>query len=227
MTNEPAYDEQLRLLREQVRRVRELGHDEPSSEVPLPGNVNSVDRFQRAAYFSALLPEPADDRQAIAGILAVTRNASVPFGVPYREGRPDVQHRVPHRQRPHRQAVLLRTGHQPEPPVGRDRQLRPLARRPRHDAAPRGTRTRRGRLGPLHTIAGAVLRRAVHGCPWRGLVRPRSGTPGRPETRPHGPPPGPGPRRGHARAPPWAGRPPAALTGAGCTSWSSRSPDGR
>ncbi|MFE5806411.1 linear amide C-N hydrolase [Streptomyces sp. NPDC056491] len=82
MTNEPAYDEQLRLLREQVRRVRGLGHDEPSSEVPLPGNVNAVDRFQRAAYFSALLPEPADDRQAVAGILAVTRNASVPFGAP-------------------------------------------------------------------------------------------------------------------------------------------------
>lgn len=87
MTNEPAYDEQLRLLQEQVRTLRGLGHDQPSSEVPVPGNVNAVDRFQRAAYFSALLPEPADDRQAVAGILAVTRNASVPFGAPYREGR--------------------------------------------------------------------------------------------------------------------------------------------
>ncbi|MFE2474579.1 linear amide C-N hydrolase [Streptomyces sp. NPDC059389] len=87
MTNEPAYDEQLRLLREQVHTLRGLGHDEPSSEVPLPGNVNAVDRFQRAAYFTALLPEPADDREAVAGILAVTRNASVPFGAPYREGR--------------------------------------------------------------------------------------------------------------------------------------------
>ncbi|WP_078971858.1 linear amide C-N hydrolase [Streptomyces sp. WM6368] len=87
MTNEPPYDEQLHLLREQVRRVKELGHDRPGSEVPLPGNVNAVDRFQRAAYFGALLPEPADDRQAVAAILAVTRNASVPFGAPYREGR--------------------------------------------------------------------------------------------------------------------------------------------
>ncbi|MFJ7592048.1 linear amide C-N hydrolase [Streptomyces sp. NPDC097617] len=87
MTNEPAYDEQLRLLREQVRIVQGLGHDEPGSEVPLPGNVNAVDRFQRAAYFSALLPEPAGDRQAVAAILAVTRNASVPFGAPYREGK--------------------------------------------------------------------------------------------------------------------------------------------
>ncbi|WP_030759099.1 MULTISPECIES: linear amide C-N hydrolase [unclassified Streptomyces] len=87
MTNEPSYEEQLRLLREKVRAVQGLGHDRPNSEVPLPGNVNAVDRFQRAAYFSSLLPEPADDRQAVAGILAVTRNASVPFGAPYREGR--------------------------------------------------------------------------------------------------------------------------------------------
>ncbi|MFC6518009.1 linear amide C-N hydrolase [Streptomyces goshikiensis] len=70
-----------------MRTLRELGHVKPGSEVPLPGNVNAVDRFQRAAYFSSLLPEPADDRQAVAGILAVTRNASVPFGAPYREGR--------------------------------------------------------------------------------------------------------------------------------------------
>ncbi|CAM5385953.1 linear amide C-N hydrolase [Streptomyces avidinii] len=41
MTNEPAYDEQLRLLREQVRTVQELGHDRPSSEVPLPRTVLS------------------------------------------------------------------------------------------------------------------------------------------------------------------------------------------
>ncbi|MFE9812985.1 linear amide C-N hydrolase [Streptomyces sp. NPDC005548] len=87
MTNEPSYDDQLRLLKEQVRKVRSLGHDEAGSDVPLPGNVNAVDRFQRAAYFSALLPEPSDDQQAVAGILAVTRNASVPFGAPYREGR--------------------------------------------------------------------------------------------------------------------------------------------
>ncbi|MFF2789003.1 linear amide C-N hydrolase [Streptomyces sp. NPDC058049] len=87
MTNEPSYEEQLRLLREKVRAVQGLGHDRPSSEVPLPGNVNAVDRFQRAAYFGSLLPEPADDRQAVAAILAVTRNASVPFGAPYREGR--------------------------------------------------------------------------------------------------------------------------------------------
>ncbi|MEU9181551.1 linear amide C-N hydrolase [Streptomyces sp. NPDC048550] len=56
-----------------------LGHDGPSSEIPLPGNVNAVDRFQRAAYFSALLPEPADDRQAVAGILARFTQSPAPF----------------------------------------------------------------------------------------------------------------------------------------------------
>ncbi|MFF7296543.1 linear amide C-N hydrolase [Streptomyces sp. NPDC008265] len=87
MTNAPAYDEQLRLLDEQVRTLRELGHDAPDSDVPLPGNVNPVDRFQRAAYFGSLLPRPADEQQAVAAVLAVTRNASVPFGAPYRSGR--------------------------------------------------------------------------------------------------------------------------------------------
>ncbi|MFG2194031.1 linear amide C-N hydrolase [Streptomyces sp. NPDC048639] len=86
MTNEPDYDVQLRLLEQQERTARELGHDEPGGDVPLPGNVNPVDRFQRAAYFSALLPKPADERQAVAAILAVTRNASVPFGAPYGSG---------------------------------------------------------------------------------------------------------------------------------------------
>jgi choloylglycine hydrolase len=51
----------------------------------LPGNVNAVDRFQRAAYYSALLPEPTDERQAVAGVLAIMRNVSVPFGAPYGE----------------------------------------------------------------------------------------------------------------------------------------------
>ena len=53
--------------------------------MPLPGNVNAVDRFQRAAYYAALLPEPADVRQAVAGLMAIMRNVSVPFGAPYTE----------------------------------------------------------------------------------------------------------------------------------------------
>lgn len=77
MTNDPAYDEQLALL-------AQLDFSEPSSDTPLPGNVKATDRFQRAAYYSAMLPEPGNEREAIAGILAIARSVSVPFGAPYK-----------------------------------------------------------------------------------------------------------------------------------------------
>jgi penicillin V acylase-like amidase (Ntn superfamily) len=77
MTNDPTYDEQLALLKKQ-------DFSAPSSDTPLPGNVNPRDRFQRAAYYSALLPEPKNEREAIAGVLAIARNVSVPFGAPYK-----------------------------------------------------------------------------------------------------------------------------------------------
>ncbi|WP_043315436.1 linear amide C-N hydrolase [Microbulbifer sp. HZ11] len=77
MTNDPTYDEQLALLKKQ-------DYSNPSSDTPLPGNVNPVDRFQRASYYSAILPKPANEREAIAAILAIARNVSVPFGAPYK-----------------------------------------------------------------------------------------------------------------------------------------------
>lgn len=78
MTNDPTYDEQLALLSKQ-----DFSH--PSRDMPLPGNVNAVDRFQRAAYYSALLPKPASQREAVASVMAIMRNVSVPFGAPYAE----------------------------------------------------------------------------------------------------------------------------------------------
>ena len=76
MTNDPPYDEQLRLL-------DGLDFSRPSEDMPLPGNVNPRDRFQRASYFAALLPAPRDEREAVAGVMAIARNTSVPFGAPY------------------------------------------------------------------------------------------------------------------------------------------------
>jgi choloylglycine hydrolase len=76
MTNDPPYDEQLALLKKR-------DFSKPSSDLPLPGNVKATDRFQRIAYFGAMLPEPKNEREAIAGVLAIARNASVPFGAPY------------------------------------------------------------------------------------------------------------------------------------------------
>ena len=78
MTNDPSYDEQLRLLSEQ-------DYSQPSRDLKVPGNVNPVDRFQRAAYFSALLPSPRSHREAAASIFSIMRNVSVPFGAPYGE----------------------------------------------------------------------------------------------------------------------------------------------
>ncbi|SBS73103.1 Choloylglycine hydrolase [uncultured Mycobacterium sp.] len=78
MTNDPTYDEQLNLLSRQ-----DFSH--PTSQMPLPGNVNPVDRFQRAAYYSALLPKPGSQREAIASVMAIMRNVSVPFGAPYKD----------------------------------------------------------------------------------------------------------------------------------------------
>lgn len=78
MTNDPTYDEQLELL-------AGLDFSHPAGTMPLPGNVNAVDRFQRAAYFSSLLPEPETERQAVAAVMAIARNVSVPFGAPYED----------------------------------------------------------------------------------------------------------------------------------------------
>jgi choloylglycine hydrolase len=79
MTNDPAYDEQLALLKD---------HDfsNPTSDTPLPGNVNPRDRFARATYFLRIMPPPKQDqeREGVAGMLAIARNVSVPFGAPYK-----------------------------------------------------------------------------------------------------------------------------------------------
>lgn len=78
MTNDPKYEDQLALLKQQ-------DFSKPSSTMPLPGNVNPQDRFQRAAYYASMLPEPKTDREAVAGVLAIARNVSVPFGAPYKD----------------------------------------------------------------------------------------------------------------------------------------------
>jgi choloylglycine hydrolase len=78
MTNDPIYDQQLALL-----KTRDFS--KPSSDTPLPGNVNPRDRFQRATYFLSLLPAPKTEREAVASVFAIARNVSVPFGAPYRD----------------------------------------------------------------------------------------------------------------------------------------------
>lgn len=78
MTNDPPYDEQLALLKAQ-------DFSKPSSELSLPGNVNPRDRFQRASYFLSMFPQPKAEREGVASMFAIARNASVPFGAPYKD----------------------------------------------------------------------------------------------------------------------------------------------
>lgn len=81
MTNDPPYDEQLALLK---KMAAENDFANPSSNTPLPGNVSPTDRFQRAAYYERVLPEPKNTREAIASMFAIMANVSVPFGAPYK-----------------------------------------------------------------------------------------------------------------------------------------------
>ena len=47
--------------------------------------MNPIDRFQRAAFFSRFFPEPKEERQAVAAMLFIMANVSVPFGAPHDE----------------------------------------------------------------------------------------------------------------------------------------------
>src|SRR5262249_9054559 len=71
MTNSPTYDKQ----QEQLKQYKGFG-----GEKPLPGTNEAADRFVRAAYYLKKLPEPADQREAVAGVLSVMRNVAQPFG---------------------------------------------------------------------------------------------------------------------------------------------------
>ncbi|MEZ4515643.1 MAG: linear amide C-N hydrolase [Chloroflexota bacterium] len=75
LTNDPSYDQQLELL-------KQWDFTNATRETPLPGNVNPVDRFVRSNYFLQTLREPKDEREAMASIIAIARNTSVPFNAP-------------------------------------------------------------------------------------------------------------------------------------------------
>ena len=64
--------------------LKALDFSKPTSELSLPGNVNPRDRFQRASYFLAIFPQPKTEREGVAAMFAIARNASVPFGAPYK-----------------------------------------------------------------------------------------------------------------------------------------------
>jgi penicillin V acylase-like amidase (Ntn superfamily) len=70
VTNSPPFDEQL----DNLRRFEALG-----DEALLPGSGEADDRFIRATHYVRRLPDPGSEREAVADILSVMRNASQPF----------------------------------------------------------------------------------------------------------------------------------------------------
>lgn len=72
MTNSPTYDKQLALNAQWENQDRSKN---------LPGSIQSADRFVRASYYLSKLPPTTDERQAVAGVLSVIRNVSVPWGI--------------------------------------------------------------------------------------------------------------------------------------------------
>ena len=72
MTNSPVYDEQL-ALNKYWEAIGGLTW--------LPGTNRAADRFARASFYIDAIPQTADIRAALASVLGVMRNVSVPLGI--------------------------------------------------------------------------------------------------------------------------------------------------
>lgn len=73
LTNSPPFKDQLSNL----KKYKGFG-----GELDLPGTSAAADRFVRGAFYLKSLPEPANQREAIAGVLSVMRSTAQPFRVP-------------------------------------------------------------------------------------------------------------------------------------------------
>ncbi len=72
MTNSPTFDQQLAIN----SYWEQLG-----GTVMLPGTNRAADRFARASFYVNAIPKSEDPRIALASVLSVVRNVSVPFGI--------------------------------------------------------------------------------------------------------------------------------------------------
>lgn len=73
MTNGPTYDQQLL----NIKQYKPFGGNNP-----LPGTMNSPDRFVRAMYFNSMLRKSTSLQQEIAAELSVLQSTSQPFLAP-------------------------------------------------------------------------------------------------------------------------------------------------
>ena len=72
MTNSPIFEQQL-ALNEYWKQIGGL--------TMLPGTNRAADRFVRASFYMDAIPRTSDPKVAVASVLSVIRNASVPFGI--------------------------------------------------------------------------------------------------------------------------------------------------
>jgi penicillin V acylase-like amidase (Ntn superfamily) len=80
MTNDPPYAIAIK----ELRQYQTFGGSKP-----IPGNIESIDRFVRAEYYLKYLPQPSDWAQGVAFIFQVIHTVAVPFGAPYKSGPSD------------------------------------------------------------------------------------------------------------------------------------------
>lgn len=71
LTNDPAYDVQLKNLQQYTG----FGGDKP-----LPGTSNAKDRFVRASWYSKHLPQASSGEEAVLSLFSVIRNVAKPYG---------------------------------------------------------------------------------------------------------------------------------------------------
>ncbi|MCH8489272.1 MAG: linear amide C-N hydrolase [Oceanicaulis sp.] len=72
MTNDPPFAEQL--------AIRGYWSSIPG-DIFLPGTSKAPDRFVRASYYLQMIPKTSDAQIAIASVLGIVRNVSVPYGI--------------------------------------------------------------------------------------------------------------------------------------------------
>ncbi len=72
MTNSPIFDQQLAL---------DTYWKQINGTVMLPGTNRASDRFARASFYINAVPKNASQRDTLASVFSVIRNASVPFGL--------------------------------------------------------------------------------------------------------------------------------------------------
>ncbi len=80
MTNDPVFEEQLAI---------KSYWDQIPGTIFLPGSNRASDRFVRASYYLGAIPQTSDQKIAVASVLSVVRNVSVPYGIST-EGQPHI-----------------------------------------------------------------------------------------------------------------------------------------